>query len=72
MVNERFYAPILTRHASTIRENTVITAERDRGRCFVRTRTVGVVTLEIPAQSETQARERFERAVENHYEEGSK
>lgn len=59
---------ILTAHDSTIRANTEIRAEfGSGGPFFVRVYTAGVVTHQEACNSDTRARERFERVVEEHY-----
>ena len=62
---------ILTSHDSTLRASTEIRAEFGTGGPFwVRTYTAGVVTFQEACQSDTRARDRFERIVEEHYEKG--
>jgi hypothetical protein len=56
-------------HRSTAKEATEIVAETDnRGLHFVRTYTAGQLSYEETWSTETRARERFERVVEEHYE----
>ncbi len=59
---------ILCYHRSLARPETEIRAEIGvGGPYFVRTRTAGVVTYEEPCPTNTRARERFEKVVEEHY-----